>query len=293
MIKINSEKGFSLAEVMVAAGLVGIISLGVIYGSKVANKQKRSASAKLAVQAQLNIDLKHLSNFSKGVSWNNFDFDATYFVGNDMKRINRVSWKAKDVTTISNRTELRRSLNTKDYGVVNYFKDSHTLDSSIGSVGSALYFTRCIGVNPYRNNRRYSLQEALNINMRPFLIKNGKHNEIHCLPRKTSGVPSANTRVSGNNSSYRVVSFYFKNRSLLQMPSAQERRFLLGAGFSLLMNRSKNPDGFTAYNFVLDDPCLRYETDGECKRNAIVELRNITGAVQAAGVHDSGFMVIQ
>ncbi len=290
---IKGEKGFSLAEVMVAAGLVGVISIGVLYGTNMASKQKRSSKVKLAVQTQLNLGLKHLSNFTKGLSWTSFDFDSTYFIGDNMNVNRRVSWRASDIDTISTRSDLRRSLSTTRFGNVNYFIDSTTFENGKGGT-TGLFFSRCVDKKDYRNeSKSFSLQEALNINLRPYLLKVGKNFSVYCAPKKTTGKPSASNAISGQKGKYRVMSFYFKKNTWIEIPSKQERRFLLGAGHILYMNRDKNPDGFTAYNFVLDDPCLRYETKGECNRKPVVEVRNISGPIQAAGVHDSGFMVIQ
>lgn len=293
MKQIKSEKGFSLAELMVAAGLVGIISLGVIYGTKVSSKQERSSKVKLAVQTQLNIGLKHLSNFTKGISWSDFDFDGTYFIGNNMNRIQPVSWNESDVDTIANRNDLERNFTSSRFGNIHYFLDSTTYAS--GKSGNiSLFFSRCVDVDSYKNpSKSYGLQEALDIDLRPYLLKEGKNFTTYCAPAKTTGKPSSHYAISGVKGNLRVMSFYYKKNTWIEIPSKQERSFLLGAGHILFMNRNKNPDGFIAYNYVLDDPCLRYETKGECNRKPVVKIRNITGPVQSTGVHDSGFMVIQ
>ncbi len=59
------------------------------------------------------------------------------------------------------------------------------------------------------------------------------------------------------------------------------------------MNRAVNPDSFVAYSFALDDPCYRYDNVKDCNRLPILALKKITGPIQATGIHDSGFMIIQ
>ena len=291
MTHLKCEKGFSLSEVLVAAGLLGILSLGMNYGIEVLNKQKKNTSTKLSIQSLLNLGLKYTTAHSNGLSWKSFDYENTYFQGNNMRNLNLVNWNHSDIDSISSRGDLEQTIDAGRFGNVNFYVDSFTLVKEKGGT-NGLYFSRCVSATDYKD-RDFTLQEALDLPRRPYLVKKNEKIQIHCSTKNASGSQSSSTRISGRRSDYRVVSFYYKNNTWKQIPSFSERKYLLGAGYMIFMNRNKNPDSFIAYNFILDDPCYRYSKEKNCNRLPIVQLRNLSGPIQETGVHDSGFMIIQ
>jgi len=287
----KSEKGFSLAEVLVSAGLLGVLALGMNYGIEILNKQKKSSKTKIALQTDLNISLKYLAAHTNGLSWNDFDFDNTYYQGNNLKTMNLVNWNASDIDSISVREDLRQTISTTKFGNVDFFLDSFTLVKEKGGT-NGLYFSRCVSASDYKT-KDFTLQEALDINMRPYLVKEGEVLSIYCASSGADGKLSNSAKIIGRKDNYRVMSFYSKNNTWKQMPSLGDRAFLLGSGFMVFMNRALNPDSFVAYSFALDDPCYRYDNVKDCNRLPILALKKLTGPIQSTGIHDSGFMIIQ
>ncbi len=292
MSVLKSEKGFSLAEVMIGAGLLGILTVGMNYGFDLLNKQKKNSRTKLTIQSQLNVGLKYMAAHTNGLSWKVFDFDNTYYQATNMKEAHRVSWDAGDVDNISNRSDLIQTFNAPPFGNVSFYMDSFTLVKEKGG-SNGLYFSRCVSESDYTSNKNFGLQEALDLPNRPYLLSFDNMKYVYCAPRATNGSVGTSYRINGRKTNYRVMSFYYKNKTWKQMPGPEDRKSLLGAGFMLYMNRNENPESFISYSFVLDDPCYRYDTSKDCQRLPIISLRNLSGPIQETGVHDSGFMIIQ
>ena len=284
-----SQKGFSLAELMVAAGLMGLVGLGIIQGMKLLGFQKKAANSVEAASSSLSGNLTLMQMASGGVSWKQFDFTRSFYRGDDLTLFNKVGWDAGAIAGVSDRTDLKTSIDDKKFGLQEFYRDSFTIMfEKQGNNG--LFFSRCVKKNQYFKS--FEPDEALALPRSPFLVKRDEQLQVYCCPRNSSTVCGGG-HVKDTNSVWRPVTFYLKNGVYRQLPSPQDRKRLLGAGFMMLFNRQTNPDGFFSYVFSIADQCYKYGDKGVCNRNGKIHFKTLNGNVKADGVHDSGFMVIQ
>lgn len=286
----KEENGFTLTEVLVASGLLGVIGVGVMFGTKTMKNMDKSSKQSSALQVYNTDGLNKLKIYTQGLTWEKFDFRSTYVQVNQNNKIKTVNWDFTDIDNINNNTDLEVSISDNSGNTFKVKRDSHTLVySKNGKVG--VYFSRCVPKNQYYKGG-ISPSQALSFKRVPFLVKDGERNAIYCCPQKSTGICSLD--ISDSTSSFRYMTFDLRDQgSFRSSPSQGDAKFFLGSGFMVYLNRGKKPDAFKALYFNSSDPCYRANDKATCIKEGIKTVRAVNGEISSKSVFESGQLIIQ
>jgi prepilin-type N-terminal cleavage/methylation domain-containing protein len=285
---LKEEKGFSLAEMLVATGLLGIVSLSVMYGSKMIGESKRRSDSQ-GLRNELGLSLKKESeSTTSGIIWKDFDPQTSFSHNSGLKKLSKVSWTPADAGA-SSRDELKREIDAGSLGKIKFFVNSFTLPLISGTGKAGVFFSRCLKKS--ESLKEWDPQAAIDLNTFPFVTKDsdGKSVVRCCKPNSSK----CGEKVEDFSSSWRIVSFILRGNIFKRIPSVQEMDDVFGAGFVLSFNEDKNPNSFVQNLVIVPNPCPGVRKAKNCNRKIRVSANSYTGFVKSTGVTDSGFMVVQ
>ena len=301
-LKKKQEEGFSLAETVIALGLVGLLGLGFSQGTKLIANLKKGTDQDAAVSLYKAEGINTLKKITKGLSWEKMDFENSYIQILKDKKLNLVDWNFSDISQYSSYNDIRERVQGKGASVFhNFVRDSHTMVKAT-KTGDIAYFSRCIEKEEYWGGSlketmklKLTVNEAKNLDLVPFVVKDGKRNRVYCCSRRKTGDPDAtlcSEEIVNRESDYRIMTFQFKKGNLKVFPTPQERKYLLGTGFIVFLNRGQVPDSFNAYNITIKDNCFIKESNNEnCQSNGKIYVRFFQGQIAKNSVFGSGSLI--
>lgn len=285
----EGQKGFTLAEVMVAAGMVGLVALAANYGLEMMSKMKRTSEAKAAQSTLVNEIGRQLTSVGKKIVWTNFDFNRSFYVNNSATSVMKVNWTFADIPTASSVSDIQFQTKVKGLSVTTV-RDSFTLEyvNDDGS-DSGLIASRCVPKGSY--NAKMSATNALSLAYGPFVFKDNKGIfRIRCCRINGPGLCSGDT-IDESGDSWRVNTFMIRRNAMRTIPGESDARYILGAGFAFYFNQNTEPYSYTNYVFSIRNGCPNQVQD--CDKVIPPLIKQYRGDVNSTGVHDSGVLIIK
>ncbi len=288
-MKLSNEDGLTLTEVLMSAGLLGLLALAIMQGTTMMKKMKARSNQTLAVQSYSSEGLKKLKTSADGVSWERLNFERTYTLVNESGKIDRVDWDFTEIPDLSNMSDIEVEVRDPSGSKIKFTRDSHTLISTKGGK-MRVYFSRCVPIGDYEKN--ITPQMAASYDKVPFVSKKDKVDEIYCCKRGLNKLCSS--KIDSPKDKFRIMTFDLRDNSNWKVfPVPSERKYLLGNGFIFFTNRSRRPNAFVAYHFTLTNTCFTDDDRNNCDKRGKVNSTPTTGSISTRSVYDSGQLIIQ
>ncbi len=286
-----NARGFTLAEVVVSVGLLGIVALGFASGSKYLLKIKDNADKNEVLQSNANEALGLIKRYTEGLSWEKLDYKASYFHNKGKIGLENVSWDLSDLEMTTSLDQLDVDIRDLNGTKITLRRDSHTAIRSRNGKTSA-YFSRCVPTSTYLDKKQnIDISTVSSLTRVPYLVENGKISEIYCCPRNSTSL--CGDRVKNSDSPYRVMSFVLTDKLRLKVfPAMGERKYLLGVGLMIFLNEEKSPSAFKAYSMVMTNSCSKKSDGKNCKKNGLVRRKLVSGPLSTRSLFDSGQIII-
>lgn len=292
MFKLKNSKGFTLAETLVASGLMGIIALGVIMGAdsmKKTNMRSRHTNAISSNEAEA---LKRLKNYTQGLSWKQFDKENSYTAIPEVEKFKKAGSPTASAVTFE----------AEDGISIDFTRDSHTIITIRGDK-KILYASRCVATSIYENrdlNQSFTLQQIKNFTKRPYVVRSNvmDKNEVECCDAEVDETCGENYPRKKNNT-HRVMTFFYTqdnsipSKSLRFYPVVQERDYMLGMGFMAYLDKESNATQLMTYSFVISNQCYTMDSDINCDKQGLLKQRAVSAPLTADSVYDSGTIIIR
>lgn len=285
----EGQKGFTLAEVMIAAGIVGIVALAGNYGIEMMARMKRTSEAKAAQSTLVNEIGRQFTSVGKHIVWKNFDFDRSFYIDNTGETIKKVTWNYSDLYNVNSKSDLEFQTTVNNQNV-QVLRDSFTLEffSEDGS-SSGLIASRCVPKDQY--NAKISAQSALSLPYGPFVYKDeyGLMQIRCCLIDGGELCTDGDLKTGADD--WRVNTFFVRRNAMRSIPGDSDAQFILGAGFAFYFNQEKEPYTYTNYVFAIRNGCPNQVE--VCDKKIPPLVKQYRGDVNSSGVHDSGVLIIK
>lgn len=289
----SSNRGYSLVELMVAMGLLGLFFIGFNEVSRYVIKLNKKIELSGKSSEVLTELKKEVNKIHQNISWIFFDYDKTYYKASSDNRSSLVTWKfprVKEYLPNGNRDDL-----AMDFQGEIFYRNSYTLEIPAvkSSKGSHLLLSRCLERN--RNPSSLDLSEVKALDYVPFIRPWSKTHEIHCCPIGGKDDCSNAITRAGN---YKVVTFYFKRDQksssevdIKYYPGDGDKKVLDSVGLVLNFNKDDDPNQYTVTIFALIDPCLGEKNNPTCRNQRFIfNSLKTDGDVKSKGIRDRGFI---
>ncbi|MDD0854234.1 type II secretion system protein [Halobacteriovorax sp. GB3] len=285
------QRGFTLAEVVVTAGIIGFIAVVANYGMGLMNNVKKKAEAK-TIQNQTMTDIaRNMNSVGGKLIWSNYNFDQSFYSSGDLELAKKTEWTIADLDSVTNVNQLAVLTKTDTGANVSFFRNSftHEIVDEEDPTKKGFIATRCVEKDDFFT--KYSAQEAVDLEYAPFLYKksNGQFS-VQCC-KMNSSTSCSNRPVAEPEDRYRVRTFIFKRGALRSFPGQGDDRYLLGTGFTTYFNRNKDPFAFSTYIFSIRNPCIGRKKN--CNKQIPVAMKHLRGDASQTGVHESGVIIIK
>ncbi len=276
----NNEDGFSLAEVLVAAGLLGVLGVVINFGTQQVGQMTKESMQQKVVHEISAENMKTLKNASEGIVWQKFNFEQTYKADGSL-----VDWKLEDIEE-SSIADLQTSLRDSEGNVLKLTRSSHTLVSAKFEKKRAL-LTRCVPKNRYNNKKRpIETDDIASFDRVPFI----KDEKLYCCPQGSAKI--CDEAVNQKSSRYRIMTFSLsEGKNLKVLPVWGNRKMLLGSGFIFYIGEGKKPEEYSFKQFVITNACFKREKD--CTQSGIISFREGIGHISSRSIYDSGQLIIE
>lgn len=271
------QKGFSLAEVMIAGGLMGLVALGAMHLMKSGAGLQKKGDLFEGNNRSLMELTKIVHKAQKAVSWDEFDYSESYYENSGDPQL--VNWSIADVNWTDSKNKLAFEIDG-----LNFYKSSHLISIPLfnGKVGAL--FSRCVPVES--SNQEYTAAEAYNLNKVPILKKSGKALVVTCCSKKSTKACSEVVKNDGAN--FRVKTFYYRNGKVKNYPLEADKRFIKGTGIFITFDKNKNPDSYKLVIFNQTDSC--FYKDPKCVSHYMLKPKTLSFSLKTQGVQDRGFI---
>jgi hypothetical protein len=271
------QNGFSLVEVMMAGGLMGLIAMGSMHLMK-GNKtiEKRGDLMEGANRSLLELS-KLVHKSQKAMSWDEFDYGESYYENEGMPEL--VKWDISDVNWADTKSKLEIEVDG-----VNFYKSSNLISIPLLNGKSSVLFSRCVPKSEI--NTKFTVNQAYNLENIPILKRNNKILRASCCKRESE--KSCSNLVTSEDSSMRLRTFYYRNGRLKNYPLIADKKFLKGTGFFITFDKEKSPNSYKLVLFNQTDSC--YYKDRNCKSNYLLTPKTLSFSLKTQGIQDSGFI---
>lgn len=271
------QKGFSLAEVMMAGGLMGLVALAAMQLMKSnVGIEKRGDLMEGDSRSVMELT-KLVHKTQKAISWDEFDYTESYYENSGNPET--VNWSIADINWADTKNKLQVEVDG-----INVYKSSHLITIPLFNGKTSALFSRCVSQSNIDTD--YTINQAYNLKKVPILVSNGKSLEVNCCVRSTK--KACSQKVENDSSSMRVKTFYYRNGRLKTYPLASDKRFIKGTGFFLSFDKEKNPTSYKLVFFNQTDSC--YYKDPKCVSVYVLKPKTLSFSLKTQGVQDSGFI---
>ena len=279
----KSEAGFSLVELTVATGLLGLLAVVVVYGVNQMGLLLKESRQNEVIRENLAEGVRNIKkSVSSGLFYRKFNANQTY-----NNKLSLVNWPVKnlDVEDLDKLKVFFDLLTSESQETVELFRNSHTL---IGE--KSVFLSRCVPKSIYNSvKKEMTISDINSFDKVPFVTTKG----VYCCligSRKKCSVAAISP-----GSDDRVMSFKLtKGRKPKSFPAASDKRAILGSGFIIMIDDGADPRNYSYQQFVLSDPCYKRGNKENCDIVGVVNVRTGSGEVSSArSIHDTGHLIIE
>lgn len=274
-----NQSGFTLVEVIIACGLMGVTALigASVIKMSIKNVQRTNANSSLVTEIS---EVKNGLKKIKQVSWSNFDPAESYAINSNSEVI-KTEW------TLSDPSEASFDVVGQDFR-----RNSHSLELSTTVLSeSSFAFSRC--VERADGNKLFTVQAADALANIPFLKYESGNPVIHCC-QKGSINSSCNNPIINDESEYVLRTFFHKSPDTLKkFPLVVDNDYVDGIGFIFIFNQKLSPSSYEIALITQTRTCFLKEFKKSCKGALLTKLVKFGGSVKASGVNDNGIIQIR
>lgn len=276
-MKLN-ENGFSLAEITIGMGLLGLVGMGAMHlmqGSSFIQKKADTHSSRGKELIELS---NMISQNKKNIAWDDFDFSETYFKSGMVTK--KVAWDLNKIAWATNLNQLEFEVTGEAF-----LRSSHSLEVPQNNGKKGIIFSRCIEADEI--NTEYDVFDAFDLSEVPMVKVVGNSPRVYCCPRGSNNV--CKNEIISNSSDRRVRTYLYKNGRLKTYPLKSHQRTLKGTGFFLTFNSELEPKSYEIVIFNQSDPCV-VGRGKSCDKKYIIKSKTVGFSVKQRGIQDSGFI---
>lgn len=269
---LKNENGFSLAELMIAVGITGIVAYGgVTLMSNVSDRFKKNKIMAMRLEEIASIH-RELQKSKKGIYRDNFLPSESFSYRDGIYKTGQWANVASEIGS---------------YGA---FSTSHSVQLVSSASRSSIIISRCVGVKDFDKHFN-QFTDVYKLVKAPF-IKSvvGKYQEIVCCER--NGGDSCSGSINNNKSEYRVRTFIYNGRMLQQFPKFGDERYVPSTGFILTFNNTDNPFLFEMMIFSQSERCIS-AGQKDCTSNYLTSFQSLKGTISQGGINDSGLLQVK
>ncbi|MCO4795253.1 MAG: hypothetical protein KC493_16160 [Bacteriovoracaceae bacterium] len=287
----KSEKGFTLAEVVVGAGLMGLVGLVIVNTMKTMGTQVKTTRKKNVRQLMMNTIVRYGNRAAQVVKREDFHNSKTYY--NSSRTIFEPVATTYSTPSGKGLIEFEHQGTSKSLQGGSFEVKLSTIGNQAdGSIkGTGAIISRCI--NESDRNSNFTLDQVYAINTVPVVRYEGanKVKKVFCCSRNNLDCSNQVTK----GSSLRPRVFYVNERKVQMYPGPGQSHDVAGTGMNFYFDSASNPESYQLVLFAVENDCLQNDDKDlgtrECKNKNIVTIRIIEGML-ASDIHDSGMLIL-